>query len=132
MERKRAGFTLVELLVVVGIVAILVAMLLPAVQRARAQANAVACASNLRQVHLGFAFYAHEYKERFPWPLFWYDYLGDRLGKASETSTQGLPIRKVLRCPAEPRAMFPGYDAAYTMFDHPAIRCSYMINWSIG
>src|SRR5436190_12588256 len=131
MRRAHSGgFTLVELLVVVGIIALLVAMLLPAVQRARAQANAVACMSNLRQIHMGFAFYAHEYKERFPWPMNWYDYLGDRLGKSGHTSSVGLPIHGILNCPAEERVSFPGFLAPVTMFEHPYMRSSYSIHWS--
>jgi prepilin-type N-terminal cleavage/methylation domain-containing protein/prepilin-type processing-associated H-X9-DG protein len=63
---SRDGFTLVELLVVIGVIAVLIAMLLPALNRARASANNVKCMSNLRQQALAFIAYAAEYKGTLP------------------------------------------------------------------
>jgi prepilin-type N-terminal cleavage/methylation domain-containing protein/prepilin-type processing-associated H-X9-DG protein len=63
---KRNGFTLIELLVVVAIIAVLVAMLLPALAKARDQAKTLSCGSNLKQIGMGFHQYANDYQGQFP------------------------------------------------------------------
>jgi prepilin-type N-terminal cleavage/methylation domain-containing protein/prepilin-type processing-associated H-X9-DG protein len=65
MYRKK-GFTLVELLVVIGIISILIAMLLPALNKAREAAKSVQCMSNLRQVAMALISYTNENRGFFP------------------------------------------------------------------
>lgn len=72
---RRAGFTLIEVLVVVAIIALLIAVLLPSLSRARQQARTVYCASNLLQVGQGFYFYTQSYNGSFPGSGAWAEYV---------------------------------------------------------
>jgi prepilin-type N-terminal cleavage/methylation domain-containing protein/prepilin-type processing-associated H-X9-DG protein len=113
-----AGFTLVELLVVIGIIAVLISILIPTLGKAHAAAKKAVCLSNLRQVHQLFALYAQENGDQAP--------LGYRAGNKqfnsmvySNTSNQyvlfGLMYKagymtspQAFFCPAEnnPQSMF--------------------------
>src|SRR5258706_4017374 len=87
-RREPLAFTLVELLVVIGIIALLLGILLPALNRARHQARMVQCQSNLHQICIGMAEYEAEFRGRRP-PnstslySFWFDerYVGGILSK---------------------------------------------------
>jgi prepilin-type N-terminal cleavage/methylation domain-containing protein/prepilin-type processing-associated H-X9-DG protein len=64
--RSRDGFTLVELLVVIGIIALLISMLLPALNKVHAQAQLVQCSSNLKQLATAAIMFSNEHRGRLP------------------------------------------------------------------
>ena len=72
-ENRSIGFTLVELLVVISIIALLLAVLMPALQKARKQGQTVKCAISLKQIGLACQSYAYEYKDFAPPAHKWQD-----------------------------------------------------------
>ena len=119
------GFTLVELLVVIGIIALLISILLPSLRKAREQAHEVACASNLRQLMHGFLLFANEHKGQLPGNVYdtknWnpmqerdperHDWMMGSITAYDRAPHEGTVFRYVnsaelYRCPSLPTAVF--------------------------
>ena len=108
----RAGFTLVELLVVIGIVALLISILLPTLARARQASKQIACLSNVRQQVTGITFFANDYEQKLPpalfgggdvpggaWGVATLKYIGAGNGTFDDSPSETDKIREVFKCP---------------------------------
>ncbi len=115
-NKKKKSFTLIELLVVVAIIAVLVAILLPSIQRARESAKGLVCATQIRQLYQEVWTYIQENNDFLPqaegaWgaPYYWY-HLGDENLRDAGTIWTVSPKRqinwKLVRCPSVPMDLF--------------------------
>lgn len=112
---KRSAFTLVELLVVIGIIALLISILLPSLNKARKSAQRVQCASNIRQMTMSLLHYANNNRGIFPTGTYiGAMLLGDRLSSPAEVwDTYGLN-RGIVYCPANGSTLRPTKDDLMT------------------
>ena len=116
----RAGFSLIEVIVVIGIIAILIAMLLPAMQKARERAVSIQCASQLRQLGQALFNYSTRHNGQLPVTSFWHIAGGDGTGDDAPG-------------PGWTEQLAPSYVAPTSpVYDGPSFPEGYRINYFLA
>jgi prepilin-type N-terminal cleavage/methylation domain-containing protein/prepilin-type processing-associated H-X9-DG protein len=132
---RRKGFTLVELLVVIGIIALLIAILMPALSRAREQANQVKCLSNMRQIGMAFMMYAGDNKQRPPGPavadlqdnwIYWHTGRQLKDGMIQQYINKDSTNEEIYRCPSDTVENHKPTQGSHQY------NFSYTVNWMIS
>ena len=125
-QGRARAFTLVELLVVLAIIALLIAMLLPALKKSKEQANRVQCGSNMKQIGVALQLYSQDYRGAFPAPavgarpedwIYWHR--NRDVNKGPLVKYFGNKFKPALYvCPSDETITHPGtdpYKYSYTM-----------------
>ena len=139
-QRAVRGFTLIELLVVIAIIAILAALLLPALSRAKVQAQRIQCTSNQKQIGLAFQMYAQDNGDRYPTAPTWStiggnvgttpDYDSNKYGWTNRVLNPYLATPEIFRCPSD-------HGDALVFTSNKRLTCyiaygtSYLVQWAI-
>jgi prepilin-type N-terminal cleavage/methylation domain-containing protein/prepilin-type processing-associated H-X9-DG protein len=138
-KAAHGGFTLIELLVVIAIIAILAALLLPALSRAKVQAQRIQCTSNQKQIGLGFHMYAQDNSEKYPVAPSWStiggnvgttaDYDSNKYGWTNRVLNPYLSTPEIYRCPSDhgDALVFP----TKRLTCYVAYGTSYLVQWAI-